>query len=131
MRFMIQRVWTSGAEQIAEGDTGLGTLSGRWRSKFPAEVGDDHDVELTLPDPTSLRVLAAPEDQRPGVDAIALEHVRFRGRCELVYDDGIIVVRLATNWSELVDPGTCACRVGDWVEFAVPGAAVEIYPIGG
>jgi hypothetical protein len=122
---------SSGADTIVDGDTGLGLISGRWRSKYPPEIGDDYDVELTLPDPSSLRVLADAQDHHPGVEAVHQEQLRFRGRCELIYEDGVVVMRLATNWSEMVVAETGACRVDDWIELTVPRAEVEIYPIGG
>ncbi|WP_141733561.1 hypothetical protein [Oligoflexus tunisiensis] len=94
-------------------------------------VGEEHDVELTLPDPTELRVLTAQQDHEPGVQAAGQDYFRFRGECEAVHEDDVIIVRLATNWIEMVNSENFACKVGDWIEFTVPKSQVEIYPIGG
>lgn len=132
MRLKIRNIKNSnGAEIVVEGETGLGVISGFWKSKHTPVVGEDYDVELTLPDPQDLQILSNPNDRQPGVVAGSSDRYRFRGECEVVYDDGVICVRYASNWIDMVGAENFACNVGDWVEFSIPLDQIEIYPIDG
>ncbi|HET9240227.1 MAG TPA: hypothetical protein VFO10_23390 [Oligoflexus sp.] len=88
-------------ETLVEGDTGLGFISGVWKSKHPPVIGEDYDVELTLPDPAVIRLLSDSKEHQPSVTITGVADYQFRGECEVVYEDGVIAVRFATNWIDL------------------------------
>lgn len=127
---VLSRRRSSDTETFVEGDTGLGVLSGLWRDSDPPIVGHDYDVELTVPDPEDLRVIPEPAVQRAGVESDGTDRLRFRGQCDHVYDDGVIIVRMARDWIDMVGAENFVCKEGDWVEYTIPRDQVEIYPCG-
>jgi hypothetical protein len=132
VRIKIQKLaYSHNGETLVDGDTGLGCISGLWRGKDTPVIGEDYDVELTLPDPAVIRIISDSQHHEAAVSSIGAGDYQFRGECEVVYEDGVIAVRFATNWIDLVGAENLACRVGDWVEFTIPRDHIEIYPIDG
>lgn len=130
MRLLIETMIKSQDEIITvTGRNSIGDFKGIWKSKDIPLVNEDYDVELTLPllSGDSVKI---EDSQLPAQSVVdSEERLNLRGKCEIIDEDDIYVVRFDTNWIEMIEIESNEIKVNDVISLMVPVNQVEIYPI--
>jgi len=114
---------------IVTGKTSIGDFKGIWKSKDVPLVNEDYDVELTLP----LLSRDSVKIEEPHLSAQSMldlnERLYLRGKCEIIDEDDIYIMRFDTNWIEMLEIERNEIKVNDIISLMVPIDQVEIYPV--
>ena len=57
------------------------------------------------------------------------ERLYLRGKCEIIDEDDIYIMRFDTNWIEMLEIEHNEIKVNDIISLMVPIDQVEIYPV--
>lgn len=130
MRLLIETMNKSEDEKITvTGRTSIGDFKGIWKSKDVPLVNEDYDVELTLP-LLSRDSVKVEESQMSAQSMVDLdERLHLRGKCEVIDEDDIYVIRFDNNWIEMLEIEPNEIKVNDIISLMVPVNQVEIYPV--
>ncbi len=111
------------------GKTKIGNLSGIWKSNIEPVIGEDYDVELTLPPLCGNSIAVLEPNLQPMVIVKPNDKILFRGRCEMIDEDDVYIIRFDTNWIEMVEFESENVKINDVIEFLLSVDQIEVYPV--
>jgi len=130
MKILIETLYeTQEGKIIVTGRNPIGLIKGTWKSINIPLVNEEYDVELTLPILSGDAVMIE-ESHLPAQSLVdSNDRLYLRGKCEVIDEDNIYVIRFNTNWIEMLEIEANKIDVNDIISFTVPVNQVEINPI--